>query len=270
MKKDYLTRLERTARWMLPHQEAEDVIADYRDIIADEMLFQELGKPRDVIRPLTTPKAYRIWLAVFAVMTVCILAPGISGTILGAPLWLYLFDGFIGHPYGAYLAVLGAVTALVWFRWQGQKEGKLPKAIPVLLAVSLACIGWVIWFCWACSRDFDAFLQLWGTVKMLLGPYAGEPTPASFYLSRIAMGYVAAVISFIGVFALVKARMGDRRWAAVYMLAVTAMLTALLVLDWTSRMNWLDTTPEEIFRQILTRCSIIAAVGLAGTGVALC
>lgn len=166
MKKDYMTRLERWARWMLPHQEAEDVLADYRDIVGtpprpDDELLRDLGKPRNVIRPLTTPKVYRIWLAVFIVMTVCILAPGVSGTtFIGAVLWLYLFDGFASYPYGAYLAVLGAVTALVWFRWQGRKEGKLPKAIPVLLAVFLACIGWVMWFCWACSRDFDVFLEM--------------------------------------------------------------------------------------------------------------
>ena len=33
MKKDYMTRLERAARWRLSREEAEDVIADYRDIV---------------------------------------------------------------------------------------------------------------------------------------------------------------------------------------------------------------------------------------------
>ena len=35
MKKDYMTRLERAARWRLPPQEAEDVIADYREMVGD-------------------------------------------------------------------------------------------------------------------------------------------------------------------------------------------------------------------------------------------
>ena len=35
MKKDYMTRLERAVRWRLPPQEAEDVIADYREIVGN-------------------------------------------------------------------------------------------------------------------------------------------------------------------------------------------------------------------------------------------
>lgn len=268
MKKDYMARLERWARWMLPRQEAEDVIADYRDIVADEELLRGLDRPRDVVKPLTQPKQYRIWLAVFAVMAACILAPGISGTTIGAPLWLYLFDGWAGHPYGAYLAVLGAAAALVWFRWQGHKEGRLPGAIPILLAVCLACIGAVLLFCWLCARDFEGFAEAWGTVKLWIGP--NTSAPASIYFSRIAMGNIAAIIALVGVFALVKARMWDRRWAAVYVLASAAMLAALLVLDGTGNMSLECVTPEELCREMLLWCTGIAAVGLVGTGVALC
>ena len=97
MKKSYIVRLERWARWMLPRQEAEDVIADYRDIVGSpprpqEELVQDLGRPRDVVRQLTTRRAYRTWLAVFAVMSVCILVPGISPTLIGYPIWLHLLD----------------------------------------------------------------------------------------------------------------------------------------------------------------------------------
>ena len=65
MKKDYMTRLERAARWRLPPREAEDVIADYREMVGDpprpeEELLQELGKPRDAIRPLTPKWPYRL------------------------------------------------------------------------------------------------------------------------------------------------------------------------------------------------------------------
>lgn len=84
------------------------------------------------------------------------------------------------------------------------------------------------------------------------------------------MGDVAGVISFIGVFALVKARMDDRRWAAVYVLAITAMLTALMVLRWTTWIGFDLTDVEAGFRLMLTRCFLIAAMGLVGTGVALC
>ena len=135
----------------------------------------------------------------------------------------------------------------------------------------LVFIGWVLWFCWACSRDFDGFCTMWGQVRIWIGPAAGQFTSASFYLSRIAMGDIAAVIALTGFYALVKARTGDRRWAAVYVLAMTAMLTALMVLSWIGNMALsADFGIEDFFRWALTRCSIIAAVGVAGTGVALC
>ncbi len=268
MRQDYMARLERWARWMLPRQEADDVLGDYRDIAADPELGRELGKPREVIQPLVQKKQYRAWLAVFVVMAVCILAPGLSSTAIGYPLWLLLFDGWVERPYGAYLTGLGAATALVWFRWQGHKHGRLPRAIPILLAVFLVCIGAVLLFCWTCSRDFDAFLELWGRMKLWIGP--NQDAPRSFHLSRLAMAYGSPILAFLGVYGLVKARMGDRRWAAVYVLAATAMLTALLVLDWSGRIYWpADSAPEELFRQMLLRCSGIAAVGLVGTGVAL-
>lgn len=273
MKRNYMTQLERWARWMLPHQEADDVIADYRDIVGtpprpEAELLHDLGKPRDVIKPLTQKKPYYTWLAVFTVMAVCILAPGISPTVIGYPIWILLFDGWVEYPYGAYLTTLGAVLALVWFRCTGRKTGPLPRTIPVLLAVFLLCIGGVIWFCWACSRDFDAFLEMWGTTKAWIGP--NTDISRSFYLFRYAMAHGSTIISFIGAFGLVKARVGDRRWAAVYVLAATAMLTALLVVDWSGRMDTTFTTPEELFRQMLSQCSGVAAAGLIGTGVALC
>ena len=67
MKKDYMARLEWAARWRLPPQEANDVIADYRDIVGDpprpeDELLRDLGSPRAAIRPLTPQKQYRVHL----------------------------------------------------------------------------------------------------------------------------------------------------------------------------------------------------------------
>ena len=280
MKKDYMTRLERAARWRLPPQEAEDVIADYRDIVSnpprtEEELRREVGEPEQVIKLLVSPpRAYRIWQAVFAVMAACILPLGISPTPFNYSLWRLFFDRWNGFPlpYGALItAALGAVTALVWFRWQGRKEERLPKAIPILLAVFLICIGGVLWFCWICIHDLDGFLQMWGMMKPLIsiGP-TDWMVPRSTYLCTLAMEYGSAIISFIGAFALLKARMGDRRWSAVYVLALTVMLAALTALNLTTSMDPSGIPIEVAFQQLLTKCSVITTVGLIGTGVALC
>ena len=277
MKKDYMARLERAARWRLPPKEAEDVIADYREMVGDpprleEELLQDLGKPRDAIRSLTQKWPYRIWLAVFAFLSLCILSFGIS--VYDWRLFLIYFYDYI---YGTrdllsrVVPVLGAVTALVWFRWQGRKAARLPKAIPILLAALLACCGGVTLYCWAFSRDFYGFLDAWGTMPTLIGPNAGEPISVSFYLPQDIMIYGSLALSLAGVFWLVKARTGDRRWAAVYILAFTAILAALNVVAWIHSMDPTPfLTPEEVFRQMLLESAGITAVGLIFAGVALC
>ena len=276
MKKDYMTRLERAARWRLPPKEADDVIADYREMVGDpprpeEELLQELGKPRDAIRPLTPKWPYRIWLAVFAFLSLCILS--LSFSQFDIRLGLIYFEDYI---YGTkdYLSrvvtALGAVIAMMWFHQQGRKEARLPKAIPILLAFLLACCGGVVLYCWAFSRDFDGFLDAWGTMPALIGPSSGEPISVSFWLPQDFMVYGSLVLSLAAVFWLVKARTRDRRWAAVYILALTAILAALNVVAVIHSMDPTFLTPEEIFRQMLIQSAGITAVGLIFTGVALC
>lgn len=273
MKKDYMTRLERAARWRLPPREAEDVIADYREIVGDpprpeEELLRDLGRPRDAIRPLAQKKPYWTWLAVFLVMSACILAPGISPTAIGYPIWRTIFSPWNTNPPAPpIIAVLGAVTALMWFHWQGRKEARLPRAIPILLAVLLIWCGGVLLFCWTCARDFDGFLKMWGTIKPFIGP--NESAPASLYLLVEAMAYGSTAISLAGEVGLAKGRTCDRRWAAVYILALAAMLTSLLVVHSSQRMD-LTFTLEELFRQLLLKNAVITLIGLMGAGVALC
>ena len=92
MKKDYMARLEQAARWRLPPEEAEDVIADYRDIVgspprSEEELHREVGDPEQVVRLLVQPpKAYYAWLAVFAALAACLLAAALAAIIWWTPL----------------------------------------------------------------------------------------------------------------------------------------------------------------------------------------
>ena len=277
MKTDYMTRLERAARWRLPPKEADDVVADYREMVGDpprpeEELLRELGKPRDAVRPLTQKWPYRIWLAVFAFLSLCILSFGIS--VYDWRLFLIYFDDYF---YGTrdllsrVVTALSAVIALMWFHQQGRKGVRLPKAIPILLAALLACCGGIILYCWAGSRDFDGFLDAWGTMPALIGPNAGEPISVSFWLPQDFMVYGSLILSLAAVFWLVKARTGDRRWAAVYIMAFTVILAALNVI---AVIHSMDLTPpttfEEVFRQMLFQSAGITAAGLVGAGVALC
>lgn len=272
--KSWLDRLSAAARWRLGAKEGSEVIDDYREIIGDqsrteEELVRDLGKPLDAVKPLTDQKAYRLWLAVFAVMAGCILMLGISPLSVGLYLWQWLFyNRPVGLRLGPVVAAAGAVVTLIWSRWRGEKRGRLSKAVPVLLAVCLTVIAGVLLFCWACIRDLDGFITMWGTMNSLLGPH--HTVYRSVYLSTCAMSYGASLLAAVGIYALVRARTEDRRWAAVYVLAMAAILTALMTVALLTRMDITVYTPKERFGQQLVRCAVIAALGLIGTGVALC
>ena len=276
MKKDYMARLERAARWRLPPREAEEVVADYREMTGDpprpeEELLRELGKPRDAVRPLVQPRQYYIWLAAFLVMSFCVLT--LSFSLFDIRSWLIYFeDYFYGtrDSLSRVVTVLGGATALVWFHWQGRKEAHLPGAIPVLLALLLAWCGGVILYCRMFARDFDGSLDIWGTMPTLVGPNAPQPVSVSLFLPLDMMAYGSLVLSLAGVFWLVKARTGDRRWAAVYILALTAILASLNVVAVVYSMDPTFLTPEEIFRRLLFQSAWITAIGIFGMGVALC
>ncbi|MBD5168961.1 MAG: hypothetical protein HDT20_02375 [Oscillibacter sp.] len=273
MRKDYMTQLSRWARWMLPWQEASDVIADYHDIIAipprsRKELIRDLGKPRDVVKALAQPKQYYVWLAVFSIMLVCILMQVNSSLISPVFLWCALRDGLFRHWreqifYCYILFVPGIIAALVWFRRQGRKAKHIPKAVSILLAVLLVYTGGVLLFYWSCFWNLDAFLGTWEGVPAWVRPEAGP-----LYLSQLAMSYSCSLFALTGVYSLIKARTGDRRWAAVYVLAMAAILISRTILEWSQIP--VITSPEESFRQLMLRCTIAAAVGMAGTGVALC
>lgn len=290
MKKDYMTQLERAARWRLPRQEAEDVIADYRDIVGDEELRRGLGKPRDVIAPLTPQKTYRVWLAVFIALAACALLPAL-GPLPGMwrlwylcrevffcviPLDLYnnLDEYYLHLCLGTVLPFLGMIGALVWFRWKGEwKAARLPKALWALLAAAAVWIAALLAVNWFWMRDPIAFSEMWGEMPLYvlwvrIGP-PGFTVPRSFHTLLGALEWGGFAMALLSVFALVKARTQDRRWAAVYILALTAVLLSGETLALVNNMEISGAAPNW-WVPTLWAWAVYAGVGCAGAGAALC
>ena len=274
MKKDYMTRLERAARWMLPRQEAEDVIADYRDIVGDpprpeEELLRDLGRPRDAVKPLVTPKQYRTWLAAFAVMAACILIPGISPLPGGLYfVWFNLFSYIAvpGFTLCRLFLIVGAAVSLVWFRPRREEpRTPLPRFIPIALAVLLAVMGFVWWVSWQITLLPGGALTnpVWHLPLDFWWPMA------NYYLGGNLLAFLlewsALPLMVLGVTALVKARTRDRRWRAVYILSLSAMMLAFCVLTVLTDM---DFDSPLVFP--LEHSVEITLAGLLCTGVALC
>ena len=221
-------------------------------------------------------KAYRVWLAVFAALALCLALPGLSPLPGGFYLWHWLLvNRPFGCQLGAVLALLGAVGAVVWFRWKGRKEEKLPRGIPVLLAILPLWLALVMGAAWVWLHDPLGFAEMWGETPvyvlwMRFGP-PGYTVSRSVHLLSGALEWGGGLgMTVIGIFALVKARTEDRRWAAVYILAMTAMLVSMKQLAVMADMN-MDTVHEwTVLSGFFYRWVMLTVAGLIGTGVALC
>lgn len=274
MKKPYLTQLEGWAHWMLPRPEAEDVLADYRDIVGDPPrsggeLLRDLGKPRDVIRPLAQNKPYYTWLAVFAVLAACLLIPAISPLPGGLyPVWFTLFDpgGFLipGVPLFLYFLAGGIAVSLIWFRpRRGEPKAPLPRPIPVLLAAELVLLAAVWWLSWQLTLYPDGIFteqSFWLPSLIYVGPCTESSS-----IFMVLLEWASPIIAILGTVALVKARTRNRRWRAVYVLSLSLLMLDFCVLNTLTSMDW---SVDWAFP--LQYSVEITAIGLIGTGVSLC
>ena len=183
MRRDYLSRLSRAARWYLPPAEAAEVLEDYREIVegrSEEELRRDLGTPRAAMRQLAQPKAYRRWLMVFFVLSACVLLPAVDPILEGLSLtvWLSGISHMFWNSNGsiARLSVplfpLGIVLPLAWFQRNGRKGRALSKRTLPIFALILLGIAWVWFLFWAILAErFDVidflFPDLTWTVRLI-------------------------------------------------------------------------------------------------------
>lgn len=274
MKTDYMARVSRAARWMLPWKEAEDVIADYRDMTgtpsrSEEALYRDLGRPWQAVKPLRQPKAYRLWAAVFAILSACILLPAaVPLTSVFRLFWR--FDLSANRLWQVCLPA-GLVLSLVWFRRQGGKSPRLSQAILPVLILLLAGLIAVWWFLGqlivfpngAIAQDPDL-------TRVFFGP-ASVPANRAGETIHIALAGLSIVSAVLGVAGLVMARVGDRRWLAAYTLGLTLIALSVSVLTFLTGMTLeYSTFLDDWWVRFLFRHLAITAVGLVGTGAALC
>lgn len=255
MKKTYLNRLAFWARWKLPPQEAESVIADYREMVGtpprpEEELLRDLGAPQRAVQLLTEPKAYRKWLAVFFLLSLCAVLLCSEFTMYGI---FFLYDA---EPVSPVLAAAGAVGALLWFRRNGQRMRQMPRGLcAALTALTLWCAG-VIAFSWLWMHDVEGFVRATKSLAESVGPLM-----ANIY--RLS----AAAAALAGIRSLVKARTQDRRWAAVYILALAA---ALLSMEPRILFFTLSDPASVAVAAFWRRHIAVFLVSLVGAGAALC
>ena len=252
MKQDYMSRLARTARWYLPPAEASVVLEDYQEIVqgrSEEVLRRDVGTPKDAVGRIVEIKAYQRWLAVFASLAACVALPMViaHNNRYWRPLIAPAYIGFL---------CLGTILSLWWFRRNGRREGPLSRGVLLLLALILLGMAWVWLYA---GLVLTESWELLGIVSALI-------PPQGVHLTLTAGSFA---IGLAGIFGLVMARLGDRRWQAVYVLGLSGDLLSLSFWLLLCSMN-MDPSVPGWKTPFLLQYAAITLLGLIGTGVSLC
>ncbi len=260
--KQYLEKFSRSARWRLPPREAEEAIADYRELIFQERreesrLVKELGEPVQAAHLLTDVRAYRRWLAVFGVLAFGLFLLAKWCFTGRSSIYFVYYDPWW---YPVWVLAVGLALSLYWFRRHGQKNGPLSKRLVLALAVVLIA---------GCGVMYG----IWDVTGAVIYEQVSEHRSGLIEQVRLvitAMMYVGTLSAAAALAGLVLAKCNDRRWLALYILGVTVAAMIGFVTFNFKGMN-LDYPPVELMRVYLfARLIPIGAAGLIGTGVALC
>lgn len=262
-KEQYLKRFSRAVRWRLGTAEAAEAIADYREMVFQEerdeaKLVEELGDPVQAAHLLTDVRTYRRWLAVFGVLA--------FGLFLLAK-WAWTgrvsvnFNQADEPWYPVWVMVVGLALSLYWFRRHGQKNGPLSKRLVLALAVVLVFgVGTMALSWYAFSPSFlESYAEIYPHI-----------IPWQIILQRELMingGVVCALIALAG---LILAKCYDRRWLALYTLAVTVAALCCFIAFFCRSIDLSYAMRSSPQSYLFARLIPIGAAGLIGTGVALC
>lgn len=266
-KQQYMAKFSRSARWRLGAVEAEEAINDYREMVfeeerKEETLVEELGDPVQAAWLLTEAREYKRWLWVFGILTLGLALCAIwnwSGLTFFWFSWDYALYGEAWRCI-AVLAV-GIVLSQLWFRRYGRKSGTLSaRLLLALTAVGIFVFGTMAlsWYVFG-PKFLDVYAETYP-----------RDIPWQIILQRelILDGGLACVL--IAPAGLIMARCYDRRWLALYTLALTAAVLCIMMEFWLHSMDltyaMLNDTRGYVFSLVVP----VGAVGLIGTGVALC
>ncbi len=251
---NYLRRLALEARWRLPQGEAEEVIADYTELLEGDArsqreLFRDLGTPREAVCLLDEKHAYYKWLAAFAGLTLCLFLP-----------WRWLFPWHYHQNLSIMLLAVGTAGSVCWFHCSRQtgvaEKSRLPRGLRILLALHVLVVVAVL----ACSGYIQVLELGWITNSF--------PFEVARWIGKAFrwLCFLGGSVAFLtGVFGLVWARMTDRRWCAVYISGLAAVVLCNQLLG---IIGGMDLTPNPL--AISIRFVIVSLMGLVMSGVALC
>ena len=238
------------------------------------------------------PKAYYAWLAVFAALAACLLAAALA-PLPASPSYMLLKWYEWGGSYHLVDAPVNILTVLpllqlaagtglclaCFLRRRNRVKGAIPKGVVLCGLLMLAALAYAWWAVWRLCADSEQLLTVWTVDESFIGKgigsaYGAHSSPGLIAIAgRLEWG-CCALAGLVGLFALVKARTRDRRWAAVYILSLASAVLSLAVFGMIFSFSDFGTPHNPLydgwFRPYLPQFAVLTAVGLAGAGAALC
>lgn len=254
--KNYLSRLSRAARWWLSPKEADEVTADYQDMLAQdarnyEELRRDFGPPYQAVLRVCSVRPHLRWLAVFCILAVCLLFPVV---------WMFrgyeIYSGVFwwgNMVFGVLL--LGAVLSIIWFQRGGVRSGKLPRTLIVLLVllfalgVGVGVLAWSIFSLWI--LELPVFWSIGAGTTVTIG-----------------LRLISIFVALAGLLGLIQARVEDCRWRAVFVLGLTVLLLIFTLYRALTRMD--IQFNDDWWAPYVWRMVPLTVMGLVGTGISLC
>ena len=264
-KEQYLKKFSRAVRWRLTPQESEETIADYRELIFQEerdesKLVEELGTPAQAAHLITDVKTYRRWLAVFGVLAFGVFLM-IKWCWTGHSQLVYILWK-THYWFSVWVMMAGLVLSQYWFRRHGQKSGPLSKRLilgmVLVLVVGAAIMGWT-WY--VTGPEFMARVAAETAYD---GPFTRQA-----WLLQYLLRYGGCFCALAALAGLVLAKLYDRRWLAVYALALTVAALCVIITFWVGTMD-VGFGADRFRTYYFPRMVLVGIAGLIGTGVALC
>lgn len=258
LKLNYLQKLSLTARWLLPHQKAAELIDDYRDLleeIGEEEVTKRFGPPEKLVRDFSQPSQRRRWNVLFAILLLCVLIPVIYSAI-----------GFYSSSDSHFALDLLIGGFILWAGLEFMWKFSLPRPWSFLVYAVLAFLGFLV-FTLRPAEQFKLFqfdiewyyfiaavlMLVYFGVRRLPSRAMAKPLIAALIVAFLAAGAVYGFICYVyfvnfdffsqnaasiylvftialvllTIFAavsLVLAKMAGRRWRAVFLLALLGLL----------------------------------------------
>lgn len=206
-KQIYLEQFSKLIRWRLPTGEAEDVIADYTELLAAQpedgkALLKHLGSPFAAAMHLKPFWEYRRWMTVFALLGTC-LVYFLCGLFTRA--WTL-------HTFNTWLFYLAVGLSSLWkWRRAGGKRDRCPGLLPAMLGL----LGFGVVLAVGTAVLLYAF-----SLHMMPGKWYG---PVIYSVLR-GTGCVSLGAGLIG---LIRCRTRNCRWLALTVLSLTLLIFCL-------------------------------------------